>query len=224
MAISHWPAAERPRERLLAHGAGVLSDAELVALFLRTGIPGKSAVELGRELIGRFGGMSGLLAADAKALGGIKGMGAAKRAQLAAVLEMARRALAEDMRSGSAMTSPQSVRDYLRIGLGAREYEVFVVLFLDAQHRVLSSEELFRGTLTQTSVYPREVVKAALRANAAAVIFAHNHPSGVAEPSQADELLTRQLKEALAMVDVRVLDHFIVAGRSTLSFAERGLI
>lgn len=224
MAISHWPAAERPRERLLAHGAGVLSDAELVALFLRTGVPGKSAVELGRELIGRFGGMSGLLAADAKALGGIKGMGAAKRAQLAAVLEMARRALAEDMRSGSAMTSPQSVRDYLRIGLGAREYEVFVVLFLDAQHRVLSSEELFRGTLTQTSVYPREVVKAALRANAAAVIFAHNHPSGVAEPSQADELLTRQLKEALAMVDVRVLDHFIVAGRSTLSFAERGLI
>ena len=224
MAISHWPAAERPRERLLAHGAGVLSDAELVALFLRTGIPGKSAVELGRELIGRFGGMSGLLAADASALGGIKGMGAAKRAQLAAVLEMARRALAEDMRSGSAMTSPQSVRDYLRIGLGAREYEVFVVLFLDAQHRVLGSEELFRGTLTQTSVYPREVVKAALRANAAAVIFAHNHPSGVAEPSQADELLTRQLKDALAMVDVRVLDHFIVAGRSTLSFAERGLI
>ncbi|MBK8063583.1 MAG: DNA repair protein RadC [Betaproteobacteria bacterium] len=224
MAISHWPAAERPRERLLALGAAGLSDAELVALFLRTGIAGKSAVELGRELIARFGGLAGLLAADVRALAGVKGLGEAKRAQLAAVLEIARRALAEDLRTSSALTSPQSVRDYLRLGLSAREHEVFVVLFLDAQHRVLCIEELFRGTLTQTSVYPREVVKAALRANAAAVIFAHNHPSGVAEPSQADELLTRQLKDALAMVDVKVLDHFIVAGRATLSFAERGLL
>ena len=224
MAISHWPAAERPRERLLALGAKVLSDAELIALFLRTGIAGKSAVELGRELLGRFGGLAGLLSADLAALRKVKGLGNAKLAQLAAILEISRRSLAEELRSRSALTSPQAVRDYLRLTLGGREHEVFVVIFLDAQHRVLATEELFRGTLTQTSVYPREIVKAALKANAAAVIFAHNHPSGVAEPSQADELLTRQLKESLAMVDVKVLDHFIVAGRATLSFAERGLL
>jgi len=224
MAISHWPAAERPRERLLALGAGVLSDAELIALFLRTGIAGKSAVELGRELLARFGGLAGLLSADLNALRAVKGLGSAKLAQLGAVLELARRSLGEQMRSRSALTSPQAVRDYLRLALGGREHEVFLTLFLDAQHRVISADESFRGTLTQTSVYPREIVKAALKANAAAVIFAHNHPSGVAEPSQADELLTRQLKEALAMVDVKVLDHFIVAGRATLSFAERGLL
>jgi DNA repair protein RadC len=224
MAISHWPAAERPRERLLALGAKVLSDAELVALCLRTGIAGKSAVELARELLARFGGLAGLLSADQTALQTIKGLGAAKFAQLAAVLELSRRSLGEELKTRSALTSPQAVRDYLRLALGGREHEVFVVLFLDAQHRVMFSEELFRGTLTQTSVYPREIVKAALKANAAAVIFAHNHPSGVAEPSQADELLTRQLKEALSMVDVKVLDHFIVAGRATLSFAERGLL
>ena len=224
MAISHWPAAERPRERLFTHGAAVLSDAELIALFLRTGIAGKSAVELAREMLAVFGGLPGLLSADIAALRRIKGLGNAKLAQLAAVLELSRRSLGEDLRARSALTSPQSVRDYLRLTLGAREHEVFVALFLDAQHRVISSDELFRGTLTQTSVYPREIVKAALKANAAAVIFAHNHPSGVAEPSQADELLTRQLKDALALVDVRVLDHFIVAGRATLSFAERGLL
>jgi len=148
----------------------------------------------------------------------------AKLAQLAAILELSRRSLGAEMRTRSALTSPQAVRDYLRLALGGREHEVFVAIFLDAQHRVISVEELFRGTLTQTSVYPREIVKAALKANAAAAIFAHNHPSGVAEPSQADELLTRQLKESLAMVDVKVLDHFIVAGRATLSFAERGLL
>ena len=224
MAISHWPAAERPRERLLALGANVLSDAELIALFLRTGIPGKSAVELGRDLLARFGGLPGLLAADVETLRAVKGLGNAKLAQLAAILELSRRSLGAEMRARSALTSPQAVRDYLRLTLGGREHEVFVAVFLDAQHRVLSAEEMFRGTLTQTSVYPREIVKAALRANAAAVIFAHNHPSGVAEPSQADELLTRQLKESLAMVDVKVLDHFIVAGRATLSFAERGLL
>jgi DNA repair protein RadC len=224
MAISHWPAAERPRERLLSLGAGVLSDAELVALLLRTGIAGKSAVELARELLARFGGLAGLLSADLELLRTVKGLGNAKLAQLVAVLELSRRSLGEELRSRSALTSPQAVRDYLRLALGGREHEVFVVIFLDAQHRVLSVEELFRGTLTQTSVYPREIVKAALKANAAALIFAHNHPSGVAEPSQADELLTRQLKEALAMVDVKVLDHFIVAGRATLSFAERGLL
>ena len=224
MAISHWPVAERPRERLFALGAGVLSDAELIALFLRTGIAGKSAVELARELLARFGGLRGLLAADPVALRAIKGLGNAKLAQLVAILELARRSLGEELGTRSALTSPQSVRDFLRLTLGAREHEVFVALFLDAQHRVIVAEELFRGTLTQTSVYPREIVKAALKVNAAAVIFAHNHPSGVAEPSQADELLTRQLKEALAMVDVKVLDHFLVAGRATLSFAERGLL
>ncbi len=224
MAISHWPAAERPRERLIALGAGALSDAELIALFLRTGIAGKSAVDIARELLAGFGGLSGLFSADQAALLKVKGLGAAKLAQLAAVLELARRTLGEELRSRSALTSPQAVRDYLRLALGGKEHEVFIALFLDAQHRVLVTEELFRGTLTQTSVYPREIVKAALKANAAAVIFAHNHPSGVAEPSQADELLTRQLKEALAMIDVKVLDHFIVAGRATLSFAERGLL
>ena len=224
MAITDWPSAERPRERLLALGPSRLSDAELVAVFLRTGVAGKTAVELARELIGRFGGMSGLLAAEHVALCEIKGLGRAKAAQLAAVLEIARRSLREELRSGAALTSPAAVRDYLRLALGAREHEVFVVLFLDAQHRVLAAEELFRGTLTQTSVYPREVVKAALRRNAAAVILAHNHPSGVAQPSQADELLTRSLADALALIEVKVLDHFIVAGHQTLSFAERGLL
>jgi len=224
MAITDWPAEERPRERLLAHGPATLSNAELVALFLRTGIAGKNAVELARELIEVCGGLNGLLTSDCAAFSRIKGLGKAKSAQLAAVLELARRCLDEKLRSGAALGSPGVVRDYLRLALTSREHEVFVALFLDAQHRVIASEELFRGTLTQTSVYPREVVKAALRANAAAVIFAHNHPSGVAQPSQADELLTCTLKDALALVEVKVLDHFIVAGQQTLSFAERGLL
>jgi DNA repair protein RadC len=227
MAISDWPAAERPRERLLAKGAGSLSDAELLAVLLRTGMRGKSAVELARELLGRFGGVGGLLAHFANAgaaMPGVKGLGAAKSAQLGAALELARRTLQEQLSTGTALTSPAAVRDYLRLAIGNRQYEVFVCLWLDAQHRVISFEEPFRGTLTQTSVYPREIVKAALAANAAAVIFAHNHPSGAAQPSQADELLTRNLKEALALVDVKVLDHFIVAGAHSLSFAERGLL
>lgn len=224
MAITDWPAEERPRERLLAHGAAALTDAELIALFLRTGTAGKNAVELARELIGSSGGLGGLLCPDRGAFRRIKGLGTAKTAQLAAVLELARRCLGEQLRSGAGLNSPGAVREYLRLTLEHREHEVFVALFLDAQHRVLTMEELFRGTLTQTSVYPREVVKASLRANAAAVIFAHNHPSGVAQPSQADELLTRCLKDALALVEVKVLDHFIVAGQHTLSFAERGLL
>lgn len=224
MAITDWPADQRPREKLLAQGPAALSDAELVALFLRTGIAGKNAVELARELIGVCGGLNGLLSVDRTALAHIRGLGSAKLAQLAAVLELARRCLGEQLRNGTPLNSPSAVRDYLRLALGSREHEVFLALFVDAQHRVLCAEELFRGTLTQTSVYPREVVKAALRANAAAVIFAHNHPSGVAQPSQADELLTRSLKDALALVEVKVLDHFIVAGRQTLSFAERGLL
>jgi len=223
MAISDWPLAERPRERLLAHGAAALSDAELLALFLRTGLPGKSAVELARELLGKCGGLAGLLGA-ADGLKNIRGLGPAKAAQLAAVMEVARRCLGEELRAPGALTSPGAVKDYLRLAISAREHEVFVCLWLDAQHRVISCEELFRGTLTQTSVYPREIVKAGLKANAAAVIFAHNHPSGVAQPSQADELLTRNLKEALALVEVKVLDHFIVAGSQTVSFAERGLL
>jgi len=224
MPISQWPIAERPRERLLALGPAGLSDAELVAVCLRTGIAGKSAVDLARELIARFGGLSGLLAAGREEIREVKGLGSAKAAQLVAVLELARRCLGERLRAGDALTSPGAVRDYLRLALAQREHEVFVVIFLDAQHRVTEVEEVFRGTLTQTSVYAREIVKAALKANAAAVIFAHNHPSGVAQPSQADELLTRNLKQALAVVDVKVLDHFIVAGDQCLSFAERGLI
>jgi DNA repair protein RadC len=221
MAISDWPLGERPRERLLAQGAAALSDAELLAVVLRTGTRGKSAVELGRELLARFKGIAGIFGAD---LSGVKGIGPAKRALFEAAMELARRSLKDDMRSASALTSPGAVRDYLRLAIAEREHEVFVCLWLDAQHRVIACEELFRGTLTQTSVYPREIVKAGLKANAAAVIFAHNHPSGAAQPSQADELLTRNLKDALALVDVKVLDHFIVAGHQTLSFAERGLL
>jgi DNA repair protein RadC len=221
MAISDWPEGERPRERLLAQGAGALSDAELLAVILRTGIHGKSAVELGRDLLTRFKSVSGIFGAD---LRGVKGLGPAKRAQFEASMELARRSAGEALRQADALTSPAAVRDYLRLSLGQREHEVFVCLWLDAQHRAIAMEESFRGTLTQTSVYPREIVKAGLRANAAAVIFAHNHPSGAAQPSRADELLTRNLKDALALVDIKVLDHFIVAGRQTISFAERGLL
>jgi DNA repair protein RadC len=223
MAISEWPPEERPRERLYALGACALSDAELLALFLRTGVRGKSAVALARELLCARGGLAGLLGARAAELRA-PGLGPAKRAQLVAVLELVRRCLAQELRCGAALGSPGAVREYLRMLLADRTHEVFVCLWLDAQHRVLKCEELFRGTLTHTRVYPREVVKAALAANAAAVIFAHNHPSGVAQPSQADELLTRSLKEALALVEVKVLDHFIVAGGNSLSFAERGLL
>jgi DNA repair protein RadC len=221
MAISDWPAAERPRERLLEQGAAYLTDAELVAVLLRTGIRGKSAVELARELLESFGGITGMLAAK---LEGVKGLGPAKRAQFAAAFELARRSIQEELKAGALLTSPGAVRDYLRLAIGARRHEVFVCIWLDAQHRVIRFDEPFRGTLTQTSVYPREIVKAALEVNAAAVIFAHNHPSGAAQPSQADELLTRSLKEALALVDIKVLDHFIVAGNQAISFAERGLV
>ncbi len=224
MAISDWPLQERPRERLLALGAQSLADAELLAILLRTGVRGKSAVDLARALLSRFGSVAALLEADSSSLAETPGLGNAKLAQLQAALELARRALKEELSSCDALSSPRAVRDYLRLSLGGREHEVFVVLLLDAQHRVIAFEELFRGTLTQTSVYPREVVKCALKANAAAVIFAHNHPSGIAEPSHADEILTRSLKAALALVDVQVLDHFIVAGTRTLSFAERGLL
>jgi DNA repair protein RadC len=223
MANSDWPETERPRERLLTKGPGSLSDAELIAVLLRTGTRGKSAVDLAREILGQFGGLASLLSAGS-ALRQVKGLGTAKSAQFIAALELARRSMDERLKERAALSSPSAVRDYLRLTLAAREHEVFVCIWVDAQHRVIDVQEPFRGTLTQTSVYPREIVKAALAANAAAVIFAHNHPSGVAQPSRSDELLTRSLKEALALVDVRVLDHFVVAGNQALSFAERGLL
>ena len=224
MSIVDWPAGDRPREKLLQRGAAALSDAELLAIFLRTGVTGKSAVDLARELLDRFGDLTRLFATGEEEFCQVHGMGQAKYVQLQAVLEMARRALREEMRVGDALNSPRAVRDYLQLLLGGRQQEVFVALFLDAQHRVIASEELFHGTLTQTSVYPREVVKRALHHNAAALIFAHNHPSGVAEPSQSDQLLTDALKQALQLVDVRVLDHFIVAGMRGCSFAEKGML
>ena len=223
MAISQWRLEDRPRERLLAKGAAALTDVELVAVLLRTGMRGKSAVDLARDLVQQFKNISGVLEAGAR-LRSIKGLGPAKAAQFAAAIELARRSLEEKLRESAALTSPGAVRDYLRLKLGRREEEVFVCIWLDAQHKVIEIDPAFTGTLTQTSVYPREIVKKALARNAAAVIFAHNHPSGVAQPSQADELLTRALKDALALVEVKVLDHFVVAGNQAISFAERGLL
>jgi DNA repair protein RadC len=224
MASRRKPPGEHPRIRLLAHGAAALTDAELVALVLRAGIPGRNAVDLARDLLARFRGVAGLLAAPVLEVAAIPGVGATKCAEIAAVCELAKRALAEEAGERDALTSPQAVRDYLRLSLAARPHEVFVGIFLDSQNRLLAAEELFRGTLAQTSVYPREVVKAALARNAAAMIFAHNHPSGLAEPSRADELLTQALKQALSLVDIRTLDHFVVAGGRLTSFAERGLL
>jgi DNA repair protein RadC len=226
MAISDWPAGERPRERLLAHGPAALSDAELLAIYLRVGVRGKSAVDLARDLLARFDSQLGTLVdASLEELASVSGIGLAKAAQLKASFELSRRALSQEMAGRDTLSSPGKVRDWLRLQLATRPHEVFMALWLDAQNRLLKTEELFSGTLTQTSVYPREVVKAALAHNAAAVILAHNHPSGIGEPSRADEMLTRSLKEALAMVDVKLLDHFIVAGNAPpLSFAERGLL
>jgi DNA repair protein RadC len=224
MAIIDWLPEERPRERLLSRGAESLSDAELIAIFLRTGVKGRSALDIARELLARFGSVSALFAADFTALSGTTGLGSAKCAQLVAVMEVARRALRETMSRGNALSSPRAVRDFLRLKLQNRPHEVFAAVFLDAQNRVLAVEELFRGTLTQTSVYPREVVRRALELNSAAVIFAHNHPSGTAEPSRADEFLTQSLKSALHLVDVRVLDHLVVGRGEVVSFAERGLL
>jgi len=224
VAITDWPASERPREKLIELGAEALSDAELLAIFLRVGVVGKSAVDLARDLLSQFGSLNGIFAADEYALSQVHGIGSSKYVQLQAIFEMSRRALNEQLQQRDVFQSPQQVRDYLVLKLGALTREVFMVLFLDAQNRLNAAEELFSGTLTQTSVYPREVVKRAMHHNAASVILAHNHPSGVAQQSAADELLTQQLKQALALVDVRVLDHFIVAGNQTLSFAERGLL
>jgi DNA repair protein RadC len=226
MSISAWPAGERPRERLLALGAHALSDAELLAIYLRVGVRGKSAVDLARELLARHNGsLARLATASIPELAKTPGIGLAKAAQLKASFELTRRALGEEIRGRALLDAPGTVGDWLRLHLGQEAREIFVALWLDARHRLIASEDLFRGTLTQTSVYPREVVKAALARNAAAVIFAHNHPSGACEPSEADRQLTRQLRDALALVEVRLLDHFIVTGaQPPVSLAERGLI
>ena len=224
MLLKDLPLDARPREKLLARGPGALSDAELLALLLRTGLPGKNALQMGQELISTFGGVSGLLNTPAEALKKIKGLGPAKRAEIVAVLELARRALACQLQEKTIFSNPQAIRDYLQLQLGSREHEVFAVLFLDASHRLIVLEEMFRGTLTQTSVYPREVVVRALALNAANVVLAHNHPSGTAQASRADEAITQTLKAALALIGVRVLDHFIVTRTAAVSMAEMGLI
>ena len=224
MLLKDLPQDARPREKLLARGPGALSDAELLALLLRTGLPGKNALQMGQELISTFGGVSGLLNTPAEALKKIKGLGPAKRAEIVAVLELARRALASQLQEKTIFSNPQAIRDYLQLQLGSREHEIFAVLFLDASHRLIVLEEMFRGTLTQTSVYPREVVVRALALNAANVVLAHNHPSGTAQASRADEAITQTLKAALALIDVRVLDHFIVTRTAAVSMAEMGLI
>jgi DNA repair protein RadC len=224
MAIPQWPISERPREKLLHKGATALSDPELLAIFLRTGITGKSAVDLARELLSHFGNLTNIFAATQLDFCRFPGMGIAKYTQLQAVFEMTRRALNEELKSGNAMNSPKLVRDFLRLSLTNKQHEVFVGIFLDAKNHAIATEELFTGTLTQASVYPREVIKRALYHNAAAIIFAHNHPSGIAEPSQDDKILTQSLKQALAMVDVKVLDHFIVGDGVAMSFAEHNLI
>ncbi|MCW7538721.1 DNA repair protein RadC [Aquabacterium sp. A7-Y] len=224
MLLKELPLDARPREKMLALGPSALADAELLALLLRTGLQGLSVLQLAEQLLKGFGGISGLLHAGSDALKAVKGLGPAKRAELAAVLELARRALAEQLQTRPAFEAPEQVKHYLRLQLGARPHEVFAALFLDAQNRLLALEELFRGTLTQTSVYPREVLKRALAHNAAAVILAHNHPSGHAEPSKADEYLTRTLQTALSLIDVKVLDHVVVGRGEAVSFAERGLL
>lgn len=222
MSIKDWPEDDRPREKLLSRGPQALSDAELLAIFLRTGVAGKSAVDLARELLTEFGGLRALLTAERSRFCRAAGLGEAKYAQLQAVTEMARRHLGETLRRGEPLTDPAASRRYLIARLRDLAHEVFACLFLDNRHRVIAFEELFRGTLDGASVHPREVVKRALSHNAAAVILAHNHPSGVAEPSGADRLLTRRLAEALNLVEVRVLDHFVVGDGYGVSFAERG--
>ncbi len=224
MAISGWPSEQRPRERLLAGEAARLSDAELLAVLLRTGLRGRSAVELGSELLAEYGGLRGLLAARQEQALARPGLGPARWALLQASVELSRRSLREELRSRDSLQSPRAVRDFLALWLRDRRFEVFAGLFLDSQNRLIASEELFRGTLTQTAVYPREVARRALELNCAGIILAHNHPSGVAEPSAADRMLTDALRSALRPLDIPVLDHLIVAGNHCFSFSEAGLI
>ncbi|WBS01866.1 DNA repair protein RadC [Pseudoduganella sp. SL102] len=222
MSISNWPAHQRPRERLIREGAQALSDAELLAVFLRVGMRDKNAVELAGDMVRHFGSLQALLRASLKDFTAVPGLGPAKYAQLNAVIELARRAISDEMLSGESICSPQAAKQYLRLAMAGRPYESFHVLFLDVRNRLIAARELFRGTLTHTSVYPREVVREALTRNAASVMLAHNHPSGTPEPSEADMLLTRALVQALALVDIRILDHFVVAGHRVHSFAENG--
>jgi DNA repair protein RadC len=224
MVMKDTPADARPREKLLALGPAALADAELIALLLRTGLPGLSVLQLAQQMLDSFGGLAGLLHAGPADLKRVKGLGPAKRAEVSAVIELARRSLVQELVAKPVFDVPAKVKDYLRLQLGGHPHEVFCVLFLDAQSRLIRFEEMFRGTLTQTSVYPREVLKRALEWRAASVILAHNHPSGVAEPSPADEFLTQSLKSALALIDVRVLDHLVVGQGAAVSFAERGLL
>lgn len=224
MSLSTLPPDARPREKLLARGPAALADAELLALILRTGLAGQPVLQLAQALLDRFGGFAGLMRAESAQLAGVKGLGPAKRAEIAAVLEIARRALKAPLTQAPVFDSPEAVQAYLRLQLDGLDHEVFAVMFLDAQHRLIEMETLFQGSLTQTSVHPREVVKRALALGAGAVILAHNHPSGVAEPSRADALLTTALSQALALVEVRVLDHFVVGAGGATSMAQRGLM
>jgi DNA repair protein RadC len=216
--------AERPRERLLAMGPSALTEAELLAVFIGTGFAGRTAMDIARDTLDCLGGVGPLIGTDAPRLRRLRGMGAARAAGFAAIVELVKRGLLTQAAERDVLSSPEAVRDFLRLTLSQLPHEAFVGLFVDSQNRLIAARELFRGTLAQTSVYPREVVKAALAHNAAGVIFAHNHPSGVAEPSRADELLTASLKQALALVDIRTLDHLVVAGHRVVSFAERGLL
>jgi DNA repair protein RadC len=220
----NWPASERPAQRLLTQGAQALSDAELLAVLMCSGFAGASALELARLALSELGGLAGVLHASRAQFESIDGLGATRHAQVQAVLEIAKRLLRQDLARGPVLNAPGRVRDFLRLSMGRIGHEVFTVLFLDAQHQLIACEELFRGTLTQTSVYPREVVRRALTLNCASVILSHNHPSGIAEPSQADQVLTRELQSALKLVDVQVLDHIIVAAGASISFAELGLL
>jgi DNA repair protein RadC len=224
MSLQHWSDEERPREKLLNRGAAALSEAELLAILLRTGTGGRTALDTARTLLSEFRSLRAMLTAEREVICAVRGLGAAKYATLQAALELSRRHHAELMRRGPALSNPRATREFLRAQLRDRDHEVFCCLFLDNRHRVLCFEEVFRGTIDGASVHPREVVQEAMRQNAAAVIFAHNHPSGVAEPSRSDELLTQALKQALALVDIRTLDHFVVADGQLTSFAERGLL
>jgi len=222
MAITDWPQEQRPRERLIRQGAQTLSDAELLAIFLRVGVTGKSAVDLGRDMLGHFGSLQQLFAATEEEFSRLHGLGTAKYAQLQASLELTRRVLSEELRSNTMLNSPKAVKNYLQLWFQGKQHEAFVVLFLDIKNRMVGSEQLTRGTLSHAAVYPREVVKAELAHNAATLILAHNHPSGEAEPSAADLHLTKRLQQALALIDVPILDHVVVAGTHTYSFAEHG--
>lgn len=224
MPITDWPAEERPREKLLQRGPQSLSDAELLAIFLRTGVKGKTAVDLARDLLTEFGSLRVLLDADLERFCQSRGLGTAKFTLMQAVLEMAKRHLQESLQRGDALTSPDKTRAFLTMQLRAYTHEVFACLFLDNQHRIIEFEKLFMGTIDGASIYPREVVKKALSHNAAAVIFAHNHPSGITKPSQADKQITLKLQKALALLDIRVLDHIIIGDEPAYSFAEHGLI